>query len=695
MAQPARGGVAYGLAERLLGRGWNDQMRNALADIEYELDRLRDVDPDTISPRAARIWRQWQDLSRACGLDPWEEDALAILACGELVPEVQKWYQISLAEPRESLPYHFLKGLIDPRGERAVEVEHALSPAGTLARLQLIDRVGGPVAEAGGYRAAPAVLAFLRDLPRLIEDRVGPALALDPPLLPAALSGRLAPWLPELFSIGWDNATTVAERVGLAGRAAKPLVVFAPRGWGALTVARHLAKKPADASGQKQGQQGPVLHLDFDKLSDQVAAELAMAVARREARLSGAVLYVDGVDALPQGSAEAIERVNRLLAPLDGEPYPRVIRLGLSVSRVLASHLIEGGGGIPITLPSLSPDARRDLWQRALQHYGIDPGEGLVFLVRAYNLGIEQIDRAARLALGLARRRSLDAPRVTPADLQTACRQQSDHALRQIATAVTVTATWDDVVLDEDTLDAIREIVLFGKHQRKVLDDWGYGRSMSYGRALTALFSGPSGTGKTLVAGLIAQELGCELYRADLSQLVSKYIGETEERLSHLFDEADATGAALFFDEADSLFGKRTEVKSSTDRYANLEVNYLLQRIEHFRGVVILASNFPKSIDDAFQRRIRFKVEFHRPDEEQRLALWRVMIPPDAPAEDNLELARLADRFELTGGEIRNAVVRAAMYAAEHDRPLSFQDLQRSVEQEYRNTGRLVPRTGY
>lgn len=696
MAQQPGGGVAYGLAERLLGRGWTPQMLTALADIEHELDELRHVLPETLSPRSARIWRRWRELVGACGLDPWEDDALALLTCAELVPEVQKWFQISLAQPRESLPYHFLKGLIDPQGERAVEVEHTLSGSGSLARFQLIHQIDRQtnmaLSEEGGYRVAPAVLAFLRELPRGIESPVAPAVGFDMAPL-RALSGSPetgghglpTPWLPALDVIGWENTATVIERVALAETNGKHLVVFAPRGWGALTVARHMARKRGT----------PVLHFDFGKLPERTPPEVALGVVRREARLSGATLYIDGVETLPQGTAESLARVTRMLGSLEGEPYPRVLRLGLSVSRALSNHLIEGAGGLPVTLPSLDPDARRDLWRRALEHHEIDIGDSLVFLVRAYNLGVEQIDRAALLALGLARRRALDAPQVTLADLQAACRQQSDHALRQIATAVTVSATWDDVVLDEDTVEAIREIVLFGKHQRKVLDTWGYGRSMSYGRALTALFSGPSGTGKTMMAGLIAQELGCELYRADLSQLVSKYIGETEERLSHLFDEADATGAALFFDEADSLFGKRTEVKSSTDRYANLEVNYLLQRIEQFSGVVILATNFAKSIDDAFQRRIRFKIEFHKPDEDQRLALWSVMIPRDAPREDELGLSRLADRFDLTGGEIRNAVIRAAMYAADGDRPLSFQHLVKAVEQEYRNTGRLVPHITY
>ena len=206
-----------------------------------------------------------------------------------------------------------------------------------------------------------------------------------------------------------------------------------------------------------------------------------------------------------------------------------------------------------------------------------------------------------------------------------------------------------------------------------------------------ALFSGPSGTGKTMVAGLIARELGMDLYRIDLSRMVSKYIGETEKQLAMLFDEARASGCALLFDEADSLFGKRTEVSSSTDRYANLEVNFLLQQVEEHPGVVLLTSNFPQSIDEAFMRRLRFRIDFPRPEASERAAMWGRMIAKEAPQDADLKLQALADHYELSGGEIRNAVLRAALYAAGEDRRITAQDLERSARAEYRQLGRLVP----
>ena len=252
-------------------------------------------------------------------------------------------------------------------------------------------------------------------------------------------------------------------------------------------------------------------------------------------------------------------------------------------------------------------------------------------------------------------------------------------------------ASWNDLIMSEDLREQIDEVLGYGRLARKVLDEWGFGKKLSYGRGLTALFSGPSGTGKTMVAGLIARELKMDLYRIDLSRMVSKYIGETEKQLAMLFEEARASGAALLFDEADSLFGKRTEVSSSTDRYANLEVNFLLQQVEEHPGVVLLTSNFPKSIDEAFLRRLRFRVEFPRPETEERLQMWLRMLPADAPREDDLKLDELAETYELSGGEIRNAVLRAALYAASEGRSLSAADFERSARAEYRQLGRLAP----
>ena len=266
--------------------------------------------------------------------------------------------------------------------------------------------------------------------------------------------------------------------------------------------------------------------------------------------------------------------------------------------------------------------------------------------------------------------------------------------LRAFGSRVETAAGWEDLVLPPDTLEEVRTVARFARLRGKLFQEWGFERKMPYGRALSAMFSGPSGTGKTMVAGLIARDLGVELYRVDLGRLVSKYVGETEERLGALFDEATQTGAALLFDEADSLFGQRTEIRSANDRYANLEVNYLLQRLEDFDGMVFLTTNFGTSIDEAFLRRIRFRLTFPFPSKLERSQLWLRMLPPELPLDEQGDPADwdwLGESFELAGGHVRNAVLRAAMLAAEAGKDVGMRHFYDAAAAEYRELGKLAP----
>ena len=310
---------------------------------------------------------------------------------------------------------------------------------------------------------------------------------------------------------------------------------------------------------------------------------------------------------------------------------------------------------------------------------------------RAYQLSAPEIEQALELARLQALQRDPrgHAPLLAP-DLEAACAALAGQKLGALASRVRVLARWDDVVLPEAGRRVVDEMLRFGRHREQVFQAQGYGERMSYGKGLTALFWGPPGTGKTMVSGLIARELGVELYRVDLSQVLSKYIGETEQRLAQIFDEAQSGGVALLFDEADALFAKRTEVKSSTDRYSNLEVNYLLQRVEGYEGAIILTTNALASIDDAFMRRIRFKAEFPRPQAHERALLWGKMVPPEAPQDPHIRFDALGEVYDLSGGEIRNAVLRAAFYAAEEGRPLGLDHLDRAAQVEYREGGRLL-----
>ncbi len=261
-----------------------------------------------------------------------------------------------------------------------------------------------------------------------------------------------------------------------------------------------------------------------------------------------------------------------------------------------------------------------------------------------------------------------------------------------LATPEPARVTMDQLIVSDECSTALQDLLMYAKHRRELAKNWGFERSMPYGLGLAALFCGPPGTGKTYGAQVIATELQLELYRVDLSQLVSKYIGETEKHLGELFNAAEQGEILLLFDEADSVFSKRTEVKTSVDRYANLEVNYLLQRLERFSGVSILTSNFESGIDEAFMRRIRFKVPFDLPEEKSRLALWNKFLSPAIPRSTDVCLARLAHIFELSGGHIKEAVLRAASIAyGTPDKVVTQSLLMRSAELEYRKLGKLMP----
>lgn len=249
---------------------------------------------------------------------------------------------------------------------------------------------------------------------------------------------------------------------------------------------------------------------------------------------------------------------------------------------------------------------------------------------------------------------------------------------------------WEDLVLEAPQKDLLRHICDRVHYRRVVMEDWGFARKSLYGNGISAVFYGSPGTGKTMAAQVLAGELGLELYKIDLSQLVSKYIGETEKNLGEVFDEARRRNIILFFDEADALFARRSEVGSSNDRYANMETGYLLQKLEEYEGITILATNFINNLDDAFKRRIRFFVRFPFPDPDMRLRLWKKMIPEQARIEEKLELERWAGKFELTGSDIREIVTSSAYLAAADGRGIRNEDVLEALRLYYRKLGKRM-----
>ncbi|MFN6567011.1 ATP-binding protein [Dendronalium sp. ChiSLP03b] len=261
------------------------------------------------------------------------------------------------------------------------------------------------------------------------------------------------------------------------------------------------------------------------------------------------------------------------------------------------------------------------------------------------------------------------------------CRSQARSGLDELAQPIEVGATWDDLVLPEAQRQVLRDIAAHVRQRAKVYEQWGFGSKGGRGLGISALFAGASGTGKTMAAEVIAHELRLDLYRIDLSSVVSKYIGETEKNLRRVFDAAEAGGAILLFDEADALFGKRSEVKDSHDRHANIEVGYLLQRMEAYRGLAILTTNLKGSLDQAFLRRIRFIVQFPFPDANQRTEIWQRIFPPQTPTQD-LDASKLA-RLNVSGGNIRNIALNAAFLAADAGQPVEMKHILQAAKSEY------------
>jgi hypothetical protein len=397
------------------------------------------------------------------------------------------------------------------------------------------------------------------------------------------------------------------------------------------------------------------------------------------ARLAGAHMCVELGERLERADAE---RIAAGLALRGGGA------LLCASSRAAASALGELEL-VLVEVPMPSFDERLTLWS---EH---GPAEVVTEIAAKFRLSATQIAYAAEVA-GLSCDRGAGAAVALDREsLHRGARQASSRRLEELAIRVAASECWEDLVLPERQLETLRAISAHLRHRDLVLSRWGYERIVGQGQGLKVLFFGESGTGKTMAGRVLAHELGLDIYRIDLAAVVSKYIGETEKNLDRIFEAAAGSNAILFFDEADALFGKRSEVSDAHDRYANIEVAYLLQKMEAYPGAVILATNFRGNLDDAFLRRLDFAIEFPFPEAEQRAALWRGVLPDAAPVASDVDLERLAERFKLSGGSIRNCSLAAAFLAADEGAPIAMRHLLRGVSAEYVKLGRLTLGTDF
>jgi hypothetical protein len=411
-------------------------------------------------------------------------------------------------------------------------------------------------------------------------------------------------------------------------------------------------------------------------------------LARREVLLHRAILYIQVTHPADGSLFDDVDALTPLPTVLDGHPLPVI----WAAPPQMAPRLMRASP-LPWEQLSFSRPAyaqRAALWARALSGGGHVPDEVLADVAGRYRLGGEQIVSAARLALAQQAARADSADTVTFAALAQAARAVSSHRLGELARQIEPHHTWADLVLPQDRVALLHELCDQYKHRHRVYEEWGFGARLSLGRGLSVLFAGPSGTGKTMAAEVMANELALDLFKIDLSGVVSKYIGETEKNLERIFALAHDANAILLFDEADALFGKRSETKDAHDRYANIEVSYLLQKIEEYDGIVILTSNLRQNLDEAFLRRLQFTVEFPLPDEEARQRIWRAMLPAQAPLNGDLDVADLAQRFRLSGGSIRTIALNAAFLAARDGAPIGMGHMLWAVRREFQKLGKLV-----
>ncbi|WP_212912011.1 ATP-binding protein [Streptomyces sp. TS71-3] len=430
------------------------------------------------------------------------------------------------------------------------------------------------------------------------------------------------------------------------------------------------------------------LVLDIAALTAGPVPEELPQVLATEARLSSGGLVLGPLETLAPERPERARLLREVCAAAAGLPLITYGARGWD-------PLWTSQGPVPFTVAPLTAEHRLRQWRDALTGAAgadrapavLPPDDELAAAVASYRLDAEQVHRAAAVAVRIA---AADGRAVHGDDLRTAVRAQNGAGLERLARRIEPVVGWADLVLPEPTRRQLHELALRARHREQVLGQWRMRPGGGRGRGVIALFAGESGTGKTMSAEVVAAELGMDLYVVDLSTVVDKYIGETEKNLERIFTEAAGVNGILLFDEADAVFGRRSQVKDAHDRHANVESAYLLQRMESFDGIAVLTTNLRANLDEAFTRRLDVVADFPMPDEAQRRALWDRCLGAALPRDEGLDLDFCARRFELAGGSIRACAVTAAYLAAEAGRPLGMAQVVSAVMQEYRKLGRLV-----
>jgi hypothetical protein len=589
-------------------------------------------------------------LARRLGLTPFEREVLLLCCAMELDAVIASLCARAQADAARPYPTFALAiTLFDAPAWDALSPERPLR----YWRLIEINQPGNSPLTTSALRADERIVSYLKGL-NYLDDRLAPLfspleLPLDTELPPSQqrLANSISARLQQLTA---GESFPVIQLLGIDSPSKQLVAAQAAR-----AVGLHVLRLPAALLPT----QAPEL-------------ETLARLWQRESLLLPLALYLEDVaheaDAPTAGTHSP---VNRLLARTGGVIFVD--------AREALRGLAENSLRVDVAKPTATE--QRDAWAAAL---GKARGPSPALLAAQFNLSVAGIRHIARRA----------AADTAAADsgihdrLWAECLTSTRPRLDSLAQRVDAKATWEDIVLPQTETSLLHQIAAQVGHRSTVHESWGFASKMNRGLGISALFAGDSGTGKTMAAEVIANELRLNLYRIDLSAVVSKYIGETEKNLRRLFDAAEDGGAILFFDEADALFGKRSEVKDSHDRYANIEINYLLQRMEAYGGLAILATNRQSALDPAFMRRLRFVVNFPFPSIAQRKAMWEKAFPPQTPTH-NLDFDRLA-RLNLTGGNITGIALNAAFQAAHSGEKITTQLIMESARSELRKLGRVI-----
>jgi AAA+ superfamily predicted ATPase len=602
-----------------------------------------------------------EHLAKVFALDRFELDILLVCMAPALDLRYERLYgylQDDVTRKRPSVNL-ILDLLCTPGYQRQVKLVY-FSKEAHLFRTQLLHR-NGELGSGGGPLLSQS-LALDETIVQWLLGCYQPA---------AGMGSRAILWQPEVSPEDELLAGEGIVHIKLDGAHPPVLAFYGPDLAGQEAAARCIAGR----------WKRPLLTVDLSAaMEEEISPDAALNLALRDARLNQAIPCLMGWDAClanpgfsPQMWAECYAFPDPIILAGRNAWQPGGMERDRSI------HWVE--------FPIPPYNRRRELWKHYLarnQSTGLVDLPGLAGQFQLTSGQIRDAYAAAR-DMAIQQARSLENE-----DLFTAARHYSNPRLAGLAHKLDPRYSWSDIVLPEDQIAQLREIVATVRGRPVVLDEWGIGRKLASSRGVTILFSGPPGTGKTMAAEVIAGELGLDLFKIDLSTIVSKYIGETEKNLEHIFSEAETSNAILFFDEADALFGKRSEVRDSHDRYANIEISYLLQRMEAYDGVTILATNLRSNLDESFTRRLQFAVDFPFPEEAYRLRIWRTLFPGEVPRSTDLDLAWLARRFKLAGGNIRNVIVGAAYLAAFDGGQVRMEHLLHSTRRELQKMGRLI-----